>query len=48
MPSENGKFDFNVKTNSFANMQVERKFKKVPIESKQEHLEPYHKKMKFI
>ena len=28
-------------------MQVERKFKKVPIESKQEHLEPHHKKTKL-
>ena len=28
-------------------MQVERKFKKVPIESKQKHLEPYYKKPKL-
>ena len=28
-------------------MQVKRKLKKVPIESKQEHLEPYHKKPKL-
>ena len=47
MPSENGQFDFDVETNSFVNRQVERKFKKVPIESKQEYLEPYHKKTKL-
>ena len=28
-------------------MQVEIEFKKVPIESKQKHLEPYHKKPKL-
>ena len=44
MPSENSQFDFDIKPNSFVNMQVERKFKKVAIESKLEHLEPYHKK----
>ena len=44
MPSENSQFDFDIKPNSFVNMQIERKFKKVPIESKLEHSEPYHKK----
>ena len=34
MPSENSQFDIDVETNSFVNMQVERKFKKVPIESR--------------
>ena len=47
MPSENSQSDFDIETNSFVNMQVERKFKKVPTESKQEHLEPYHKKPKL-
>ena len=31
MPSENSQFDFDIETNSFVNMHVERKFKKVPI-----------------
>ena len=47
IPSENSQFHFNIETNSFVNMQVERKFKKVPIESKQKHLEPYYKKPKL-
>ena len=47
MPSEYSQFDFDVETNSFVNMPVERKFKKVPLESKQEHLEPYYKKPKL-
>ena len=47
MPSEKSQFDFDIETNFFVNMQVERKFKKVPIESKQEHLEPCHKKTKL-
>ena len=47
MPSENSQSDFDIETNSFVNMQVERKFKIVPTESKQEHLEPYHKKPKL-
>ena len=46
-PSENSQFDFDIETNYFENMQVKRKFKKVLIESKQEHLEPYHKKPKL-
>ena len=47
MLSGNSQFDFDVEMNSFANMQVERKFKKGPNESKQEQLEPYHKKTKL-
>ena len=36
MPSENSQFDVDIETKFFVNMQVERKFKKVPIESKQD------------
>ena len=45
MPSENSQFDFDIETNS---LQVERRFKKVPIESKQEHLEPCQKNQDYV